>query len=225
MAARLADLIADWRDKGYTRTDELDAVLLRSGDLYRVRGGRGRMLDMLTIVSVAAIAPTAGDPPEPWYESQLIGVIAGALVAGLVSWLLAAHTARAADRQAAERRAFDRVELRRESRKAASQAFLAAVRKEFDFSKGHEEEYHMRIGDMHPEEYRRAPQVENALADLALEVPDDVYAAAVRLRDVLDIHVWGWDATTRTDADATDRDVEAAEASFRRAVRDLLAND
>lgn len=37
MAARLADLMADWRNEGYTRTDELDAVLHRNGDSYRVR--------------------------------------------------------------------------------------------------------------------------------------------------------------------------------------------
>jgi protein-L-isoaspartate(D-aspartate) O-methyltransferase len=37
MAARLADLMADWRNEGYTTTDELDAVLLRSGGSYRVR--------------------------------------------------------------------------------------------------------------------------------------------------------------------------------------------
>jgi hypothetical protein len=181
---------------------------------------------MLTVATAAAaVATAAGDPPEPWYESQLIGVVAGALVAGLVSWLLATHASRAADHQAAERRAFDRVELRRESRKAASQAFLAEVREELDFSKRHEDEYHLRFGDMHPGDYRRDPQIEGALADLALEVPDDVYAVAVRLRDVLDIHIWGWDATTKEDAHATDEDVEAAEASFRRAVRDLLAND
>jgi hypothetical protein len=37
MAGRLADLMSDWRNEGYTTTDELDAVLLRSGDGYRVR--------------------------------------------------------------------------------------------------------------------------------------------------------------------------------------------
>jgi hypothetical protein len=37
MAARLADLMLDWRNEGYTTTDELDAVLLRHGDSYRVR--------------------------------------------------------------------------------------------------------------------------------------------------------------------------------------------
>jgi hypothetical protein len=37
LAARLVDLIADRRNEGYTTTDELDAVLLRSGDAHRVR--------------------------------------------------------------------------------------------------------------------------------------------------------------------------------------------
>lgn len=37
MTARLADLMSDWRNEGYTTTDELDAVLLRHGDSYRVR--------------------------------------------------------------------------------------------------------------------------------------------------------------------------------------------
>jgi hypothetical protein len=36
-AARLADLMNDWRAEGYPATEELDAVLLRDGDTYRVR--------------------------------------------------------------------------------------------------------------------------------------------------------------------------------------------
>jgi len=36
-AFRLVNLMTDWRNEGYTRTDELGAVLLRSGDSYRVR--------------------------------------------------------------------------------------------------------------------------------------------------------------------------------------------
>jgi hypothetical protein len=29
--------MSDWRNEGYTRTDELNAVLLRQGDSYRVK--------------------------------------------------------------------------------------------------------------------------------------------------------------------------------------------
>lgn len=179
---------------------------------------------MLIAVAVA----TAVDdlpPAEPFWDSQLVGVIAGALVAGLVSWILALHASQAAASQATASRAFDRVEMRRESRKAACQAFLAAVRKTHDFSKNYEVEYGVRYGDAHPEDLKRDREVEDALADLALEVPDGVYATAVRLRDMLNVHVWEWDMSARERAHATDEDVEAAEAEMRRAVRDLLAND
>jgi hypothetical protein len=36
-AARLSDLMNDWRAEGHPATDELDAVLVRDGDTYRVR--------------------------------------------------------------------------------------------------------------------------------------------------------------------------------------------
>jgi hypothetical protein len=36
-AFRLVNLMSDWRNEGYTTTNELDAVLLRSGDSFRVR--------------------------------------------------------------------------------------------------------------------------------------------------------------------------------------------
>jgi protein-L-isoaspartate O-methyltransferase len=36
-AARLAGLMHDWRAEGYPATEDLDAVLLRDGDVYRVR--------------------------------------------------------------------------------------------------------------------------------------------------------------------------------------------
>lgn len=200
-----------------------DPSLIRRGVIRRPLASRcGIMLDVLT-----AVATAVDDlpPAEPLWDSQLVGVIAGALVAGLVSWILALQASRAAASQATASRAFERVEMRRESRKAACQAFLAAVRNTHDFSKNYEVDYGVRYGEAHPEDLKRDKEVEGALANLALEVPDDVYATAVRLRDVLSVHVWEWDIAARESAHATDADVEAAEAEMRRAVRDLLANN
>jgi hypothetical protein len=191
-------------------------ITVAVADLVNVAVGGGQFL---------AAATDAAPTPTPWHESQLLGVVAGALLGGLGSWLLAAHASRAAAREAATVRAADRVELRRDSRKAASQAFLVEVRKLYDFSRRFEEENDTRYGDVDPQSYGQMYLVEETLADLALEVPDEVYAVAVRLRDVLYIHVWVWDAVTKKTARATDKDVEAADGDLRRAVRDLLANN
>jgi hypothetical protein len=176
------------------------------------------MLHVLTSISALA---TGAPAPTPWYESQLIGVVAGALVAGLFSWL----RDRTESHREAERRKADRRDLRRDSQKVACNAFLAEARKAFEGSKRYEQETGSRWGDMHPEDQERSRAIEDALDDLGLEVPDNVYSAAVRLRDVLHIHVWEWDATSRNAAHATDEDVEVAEAELRRAARDLLASE
>ncbi|WP_419706287.1 hypothetical protein [Promicromonospora sp. NFX87] len=150
---------------------------------------------------------------------------ASAPAAGLVSWLLAARVTRAANREApsAERLAGSSCAMSRAKR--ACQTFLAATRRGYDFSKNHEEKCSgMRYGDIYPEDRARDKLVEDALADLGLEVPDDVYAVDVQLRDVLHTHVWKWDSTTKEAAHATDEGVEAAEVSLRRAVRDRLSN-
>lgn len=174
--------------------------------------------------SFLATATDAAPTPAPWYESQLLGVVAGALLGLLGSLLLAAHGARTADRRASEQREFDRTELRRGSRKAACLTFLAEARKARDNLRNYEQEYGQRYGDMYPEEYGKYTRFDEALADLAVEVPEAVYKAAVHLRDVLDIYVWEWDVTKQEKAHATDEDVESAETKFRRAMRDLLAD-
>ncbi|GAB2496707.1 hypothetical protein GCM10027063_39710 [Promicromonospora xylanilytica] len=140
------------------------------------------------------------------------------------SWLLAAHASHTADRRAAEQRKFDRIELRRETRKAACLTFLAEARKARDNLRDYEQEYGQRYGDMYPEEYGKYTRFDEALAELAVEVPEAVYMAAVHLRDVLDIYVWEWDVTKQEKAHATDEDVESAETKFRRAMRNLLAD-
>lgn len=174
---------------------------------------------MITI----ATATTVGDSSGSWYESQLLGVVAGALIAGMISWGLATLASRTADRQAAKQRKFDRAEARREGRKAAYRDFVSEVRHAHDFSKRHEKEFGMRYGDQHPEEYERHPQVEEALATLALEVPKHLYAHAVLLRDVLDVHIWEWDATSKKSRHVTDEDIEEAEVLLREAMRRWLA--
>lgn len=201
--------------------DETIAVAL----IGLVREVVGAAVGIDPTLAATNVVTAASESPKPWYESQAVGVVAGALVAVLGSWLQAGRAARTADRQAAERRAVERVELRRDSRKAAAQAFLVEVRKAHESSRRFEEENGLRYGDVNPEMYGPNASVEDALADVALEVPDNVYAAAVRLRDVLRVHVWRWDTKTKEDAHVNDEDVEAAEDNFRRLVRDLLDNN
>lgn len=177
--------------------------------------------------SAALFMAAAATPPAstPWYLSQPVGVVLGALVAGLVSYLVAARTARTARELAAAQRAFDRNEARRTTRKAAWVAFVTAVRTAHRQSTKHEREYGMRYGDMYPEETELHHQVEEALIDFEVEVPDNVVALAVHLRNQLMRHVWAWDPSGAQEGYATDDDVEAAELELRRAVRAMIAND
>ncbi|MFE5309883.1 hypothetical protein [Isoptericola sp. NPDC056578] len=176
--------------------------------------------------SALLMAAAATQPaPTPWYLSQPVGVVLGALVAGLVSYLVAARAARTARDLADAQRAFDRNEARRSTRKAAWVAFVAAVRTAHRGSKRVESEHGVRYGDMYPEETELNQQVEEALIDFEVEVPDDVVVLAVRLRNQLMRHVWAWDPSEEQDGYASDDDVNAAELELRRAVRTMLAND
>lgn len=177
------------------------------------------------MIATMPTAVLAADASTPWYLSQPVGVVLGAIIAGLVSYIVAARAARTQRDLAAEQRVFDRVEARRDSRKAACVAFLTAASKDHQTSKAYEERRGVRYGDDNPEDTGPNEAVEAALAELALEVPDSVYDAAVRLREVLMLHRFGVDSTNRASGYATDDQVIAAEADLRRRVRTMLAND
>lgn len=175
------------------------------------------------IATATSAVEAAG--PAPWYESTLAGVILGALVTGLVSWFLAASAARASRQQAAEQRKFDRVEARRVSRKEACSEFMTQARRAYLGTKRFEEERGARPGDFFPEDAQPHEGVEQALALVAMEVPEDVYVVAARLRDIVYAYAWGWNPSTQEPLVVKDGDFAAAEAGWLRTVRSMLAND
>ncbi|BDZ43431.1 hypothetical protein GCM10025865_27300 [Paraoerskovia sediminicola] len=185
-----------------------------------------------------AAAESLSDP-TPWWNTTIIGVIAGALIAGLVGIAQAVYTAWAQNNRDSGQRTWERTENRRDERSKACGAFLAAVSTGYQrcitFERDHfgQPPGEETAGDGLPWGTPPDPAIEDALAKLAVLVPEAVFCAAEELRDVHYKRVFGttsdpgYEAPGSSERDdwASDEDHTAAEKKLRDLVRTLLGND
>jgi len=204
---------------------------------------------VLVTPSLVALAATAGDAstdPTPWYESQLAGVVAGAVLGLIGAWLsnrsareLAKDQLSFESQQAEARRKDDRLEARRDARNEAVVHFIRNLDAADTAVRMYADEYYLMPGeDISGNGLPRGGppdlRLESAITEFYLLMPDDVVKAAETVRD----QHYRWAYGTAVDVSAQERPGEplredwvdeaayqAAIRAFHEKARAVLGND